>query len=146
MKPTQPSPIEIERASEQIRQERESFDQLKSHGERWFTLRLVMGYSSVILLAAVMTVSGYVLMNPTAYPTNVLAAASAALFVDVIGLLVGVWRIAMNPKSVSQLAPVTSGALPKGKSQKAKNQQGVRLPSGAGLKASAPEPQKTKSG
>jgi hypothetical protein len=142
VKHSQPSPIEIERASEQIRQERESFDQLKSHGERWFKLRLVMGYSSVILLAAVMAVSGYILMNPTAYPTNVLGAASAAMFVDVIGLLVGVWRIAINPKSVSQLAPVTSGALPKGQSKK----QGVRLPSGAGLKASVPDSEKAKSG
>lgn len=34
----------ILRLEEQLRQEREVFDQRKLHSERWFTLRLRMGY------------------------------------------------------------------------------------------------------
>ena len=33
------------RASEQLRQEREAFDQAKAHDARWFTLRLMIGYA-----------------------------------------------------------------------------------------------------
>lgn len=107
--------VDIERASEQIRQERETFDQQKSHSERWFKLRLTMGYSSIVLLAAIMAISGYVLFRAADFPPSVLTLAGAALFVDVLGLLIGVWRIAMNPKLISQLEPVTNARTAKSK-------------------------------
>jgi hypothetical protein len=37
--------VERVRALERIRQEKETFKQIKEHTSRWFTLRLVMGYS-----------------------------------------------------------------------------------------------------
>ena len=120
MKGSHPTAVEIERATEQIRQERETFDQQKSHSERWFKLRLTMGYSSVGLLTAVMGISGYVLFHAAAFPPSVLTLAGGALFVDVLGLLVGVWRIAMNPKLISQLEPVTNSRLSKTKKASAK--------------------------
>jgi len=134
MKASHPTAIEIERATEQIRQERETFDQQKSHSERWFKLRLTMGYSSVALLAAVMSISGYVLFHASAFPSSVLTLAGSALFVDVLGLLVGVWRISMNPKLISQLEPVTNGRLTKTKKPTGKsgqNRSAVSIPESA---------------
>jgi len=105
------TPIELARAEEQIRQERETFDQQKSHVERWFKLRLVMGYSAVVLLGTIVGVSGYILLQPAIFPPAVITAAGAALFADVLGLLVGVWKISLNPDLIGRLSPVTQSEL-----------------------------------
>jgi len=106
------NPVIVERASEQLRQERETFDQAKTHDQWWFILRLVMGFSSVVLLVAVMVVSVYILFNSIDFPVQVVTAAGAALFVDVLGMLLGVWKIALNPRSVSKLQPTTQSSIP----------------------------------
>lgn len=106
------NPVIVERASEQLRQERETFDQAKAHDQWWFVLRLVMGFSSVVLLVAVMVVSVYILFNSADFPVQVVTAAGASLFVDVLGMLVGVWKIALNPESVSKLQPTTQSSIP----------------------------------
>lgn len=106
------SPVAIERATEQLRQERETFNQAKQHEGRWFVLRLVMGYSAVVLLGAVMLVASYILFNAAAFPTGVVTAAGAALFVDVLGLLIAVWKIALNPDFHAKLTPITREELP----------------------------------
>ena len=112
MKNDQITPVVIERAMEKLRQERETFDQQKAHESRWFSLRLVMGYSSVVLLTAIMVISSYILLNNSAFSGGVVAAAGGALFVDVLGLLTGVWKIALNPNFMSKLEPVTEVELP----------------------------------
>lgn len=106
------TPVVVARATEQLRQERETFDQAKQHEGRWFVLRLVMGYSAVLLLGAIMAVASYVLFNSASFPASVVTAAGAALFVDVLGLLIAVWKIALNPNFYARLAPVTQIALP----------------------------------
>src|SRR6267378_513939 len=101
------TPVMVARATEQLRQERETFDQAKTHEARWFVLRLVMGYSAVVLLAGIMVVASYALFNAARFPGAVVTAAGAALFVDVLGLLAAVWKIALNPNFYARLAPVT---------------------------------------
>ena len=102
------NPIVIERAMERLRQERETFNQHKAHEDRWFALRIVMGYSSVALLFAIMALCSYISLYNTAFSSTVVASAGAALFGDVLGLLVGVWKIALNPNFLAKLVPVTS--------------------------------------
>src|SRR2546426_162154 len=87
------TPVVVARATEQLRQERETFDQAKQHEAHWFILRLAMGYSAVLLLAAIMVVASYILFNAAAFPVSVVTAAGGALFVDVLGLLIAVWKI-----------------------------------------------------
>ena len=53
----------VERIRERLRQERDTFDQHKGHENRWFYLRLVMGYSSVFVLVAIMLISSYILFK-----------------------------------------------------------------------------------
>jgi len=106
------SPVAIERATEQLRQERETFNQAKQHEARWFVLRLVMGYSAVVLLGGVMVVASYILFNASAFPAAVVTAAGGALFVDVLGLLIAVWKIALNPDFHAKLSPVTHEEIP----------------------------------
>jgi hypothetical protein len=66
-----------------------------------------MGYASILLLAAIMVVASYVLFNAADFPASVVTAAGAALFVDVLGLLIAVWKIALNPHFYARLEPVT---------------------------------------
>lgn len=101
------TPVIVERATEQLRQERETFDQAKSQDKWWFLLRLVMGFTSVVLLITVMVVATYILFNNIEFPPVVVTAAGAALFVDVCGMLIGVWKIALSPNSSSKLKPTT---------------------------------------
>jgi hypothetical protein len=106
------TPVVLARATEQLRQERVTFDQATQHEGRWFILRLVMGYAAVILLAAIMVVASYILFNGSQFPMTVVTAAGGALFVDVLGLLIAVWKIALNPNFYARLGPVTQVNLP----------------------------------
>ena len=106
------SPIEIERAMEQLRQEREVFEQRKGQEGRWFFLRLTMGYASVVLLVAVIAICAFILFYANKFPDFTVQAAGAALFADVVGLFIGVWKIVLKPDFVTKLAPETQQDLP----------------------------------
>jgi hypothetical protein len=101
-------PIMLERETEKLRQEKETFDRRKDQEKRWFRLRLVMGYSAVILLLAIMFVSSWIVLNHQAFPGSVVAGASAAFFGDVLGLLICVWKIVLNPSFMTKPEPTTS--------------------------------------
>ena len=105
------TPIRIERAMEQLRQEREVFDQRKNQESHWFLLQLAMGYASVFLLVAVIVISALVLFNAEKFPEFAVKAAGVALFTDVVGLLVGVWKIVLQPDFMMKLAPETQEEL-----------------------------------
>ncbi|MBI5304629.1 MAG: DUF3395 domain-containing protein [Chloroflexi bacterium] len=97
----------IERIKERLREERETFDQHKAHENRWFLLRLVMGYSSVILLTGIMIVSSYILFNFASFSITVVSLAGAALFADTLGLIISIWKVVFNPDFMTKLAPIT---------------------------------------
>lgn len=106
------NPIRIERAMEQLRQEREVFDQRKGQESRWFILKITMGYASVVLLFAVIVISTLILFNASQFPDVVVKSAGVALFADVVGLLIGVWKIVLKPGFMSKLSPETQEQLP----------------------------------
>jgi hypothetical protein len=57
-------------------------------------------------------VASYILVNPSQFPASVLVAAGGALFADVLGLLIAVWKIVLNPSSITKLTPATEINLP----------------------------------
>lgn len=101
------TPIDVRRAIEAIQQERETFDLRKKHEQRWFLLRYSMGWISIALITGIMAASCIILINSSAYPSNVIIGASAALFVDILGLAAAVWKIVLNPSFVTRLEPIT---------------------------------------
>jgi hypothetical protein len=90
---------------EAVRQHRVWFEQQRQHDEQWFRLRLTMGYCSVVLLPFVLALSGYVLYKNDQYPYPVVISAGSVLFVDVIAMLLGVWKITLAPTPNSGLRP-----------------------------------------
>jgi len=99
--------IDIKKEEEKLRQESETFDQRKKQDKQWFVLKLVMGFFAVILLAAVLVISFYILLNNDKFPLEVVISAGGALFVDILGLIISVWKIVLNPNSITKLEPVT---------------------------------------
>jgi hypothetical protein len=104
---TESSQSALERVKERLRQERDTFDQHKTHENRWFTLRLAMGYSSVVLLTAVIIISSLVLVHNSAFSPTVVSTVAAALFVDTLGLIISIWKVVFNPNFMTKLAPIT---------------------------------------
>ncbi|MBP2277379.1 MULTISPECIES: hypothetical protein [Sphingomonas] len=100
--------IKLQAAMEQLRQERQTFDQGFEHQERWFKLRIIMGYAAVVLLPLIAIFCCYVISNPKSYNENTVMVAMGALFTDVLGLLVSIWKLVVNPASIGKLSPVTS--------------------------------------
>jgi hypothetical protein len=100
--------VRLARAEEQLRQERETFDQQCNQDRRWFNLRLAVGYSSIVLLGGIMAACILIITHEPEFPPGVVLGATGALFGDVLGLLVTVWKVVLSPASLTRLAPVTT--------------------------------------
>jgi uncharacterized membrane protein YqjE len=103
-----PDAIQFQRSIENLRQERETFDQLKKHDEYWFYLKMVMGVCSVIIMIIVLIFSIFVIINFKSFSETAVIAGIVGLVVDIIGSSASVWKLTMNPKSMSELKPVTT--------------------------------------
>lgn len=99
--------IAVEGAAERIRQERETFDQLKRQDALWFTVRLVAAWIAVLMLPVVFVATASIIVRHTSYPASVVTAASAALFVDVLGIAGTVWKGAFS-RAPDRLSPVSN--------------------------------------
>jgi hypothetical protein len=90
--------LEISRRQERLRQERAAFDADERRTERWFLLRLVMGWVSVPGLLALGCFAGWVMVHHDEFPSEVVTLAASAILVDSLGLFVFVWRIVLERK------------------------------------------------
>jgi len=71
-------------------------------------LRLYMGYIALVMLPSVLLDSVLIVFKHKQFPGNVVSFAAVALFVDLLGLVICVWKIVFNPGFMSKLAPVTT--------------------------------------
>jgi len=101
------TPIQIQRVLEQLRQERETFDQRKRQDARWFMLRMTMGALAIVTIPAFIVICTILISSPGISDT-VKSLAASALLVDILGLMLSVWKVVLNPASITQLAPVTA--------------------------------------
>lgn len=101
------STIALEFAIERLRQERETFEEHRKQGARWFLLRLLMGYAAAVCLPLVAILCAWIILHPDLYNGPTVVAATSALLVDVLGLLIATWKLVLNPGSSPKLAPVT---------------------------------------
>jgi len=99
--------MKTERAREQLRQERETFEQARAQTGRWFRLRLCMGYVGIALMGLIAIVSTYVILHPDHYNGAVLGIAATALLVDLVSLAISIFRLVLSQGSMVKLEPVT---------------------------------------
>jgi hypothetical protein len=93
--------------SERLRQERETFDHQKKQDNWWFSLKLTMGFVSILLLPSILFVAATILFHHREYPDAVVVSAGIAIFADTLGLLIGIWKIVLSPGASTKLAPLT---------------------------------------
>jgi uncharacterized membrane protein len=94
------------RAEEQLRQEREAFEENKRQIQSWARLRLVMGWTALVLLVVLCAISIFVIALHDAFPASAITAAAGTVFLQTLALVVAVWRLVLGtgPKP---LAPLT---------------------------------------
>lgn len=103
--------IELARAAERLRQERETFDRRKAQDGRNFTMRLAMGWMSVIMLPTLGAAAGWVVFQHEGFTDTTVSIAAATLFVDVVGIVGSVWKVVFS-EGPGALAPVTDREVP----------------------------------
>ena len=95
------------RAREQLRQERETFNQAKRHDARWFGLRLTMGYATILLFLATAPIAGYVVLRPSSYSGSTIVIGAITLLGDMLGLVAANFKLVLRQDSGRSLRPVT---------------------------------------
>jgi hypothetical protein len=103
------TPIPIQKALERLRQERETFDQKKLQDSRWFVIRMAMGVVAVLVMPALVIVCVLIIIDPHQEAT-IKGLAASTLLVDILGLVGTIWKVILNPASVTQLTPVTEAS------------------------------------
>ena len=93
------------KATQRLKQEQATFEQKKLQDARWFVLRMAMGILAMLVIPATIVICVLIISDPHQDAT-VKGFAASALLVDILGLMGSVWRVILNPASVSQLAPV----------------------------------------
>jgi hypothetical protein len=88
--------MRISREQEKLRQERAKFDARERRTERWFLLRLVMGWVSIPGLLGLGFFAGWMIVHHREFESGVVAMAASALLVDSLGLFIFVWRVVLR--------------------------------------------------
>jgi hypothetical protein len=73
-------------------------------------LRMTMGALAIVFIPAFMVICT-ILISRTGTPAAVKDLAASALLVDILGLIISVWKVVLNPASITQLSPVTTASL-----------------------------------
>jgi hypothetical protein len=95
------------RAREQLRQERETFDQAQRHDARWFGLRLSMGYAAIVLFLGIAVVAGCIVLQPGRYSGSQIVIAAVTLLTDMVGLVTATFKLVLPQDKTASLRPVT---------------------------------------
>ena len=103
--------MSTERARQRLKQEQAAFEQRLRQDAQWFKVRQAAGYGAVLGLLAILGGSGYILLSGD-YSAKVTGAAGTAIFVDIMGLFVGVWKVALKGAPSGPVEPTTQLEAP----------------------------------
>lgn len=98
--------IAIASAEERLRQERETFDQIKQQDARSFVIRQAMSWIAVFLLPVFAVTCGWIIFNYKNFTTAEVTTATSALLCDTLGLILSIWKIVLG-SGPRPLGPVT---------------------------------------
>ena len=99
------------RATERLRQERETFDQLKAHDWWWFRLRLLTGLVAIGALLVVLFVAASVVLSPSYYAPTTVVLSAIAILADIAGLAGTVFLLVLRHGS-GNLRPIVESDKP----------------------------------
>jgi Flp pilus assembly protein TadB len=103
--------LEIQ-AEEQLRQERDAFDQHKRTAERSFFVGQVIVVTSVLILLGILGLAIWVVSHPDRYQPSMVTAAGVAVFGATLSAMLYVWKITVNPDWNKPVKPITGAPTP----------------------------------
>ena len=90
-----------------LEQEKICFEENRKHFNRWNILKLVMGYSAISILVCIMLICGFVIFNHAKFSEEIVLACLVALFTDIIGLMIAIYKIVLKENNITDFIPVT---------------------------------------
>lgn len=84
------------RSREAERETHELFVEQRRQQRQWFRLRLVIGYTAVVVLVCTFVLCCFIVLRSAEFPAAVVVGASTTLLGDVVGLAVAVWKDILN--------------------------------------------------
>jgi hypothetical protein len=98
--------LKSSRAREALRQAKKAFNQNELHVQRWFRLKITLGYATIVILAVILILSAVILLNHHRFNHTAVDWAGRTLFRDIPGVVFTVWKSVLHPQSVALLEPV----------------------------------------
>src|SRR5690242_2050451 len=97
---------------EQLRQEKETFDQAKSQDERSFRVRLAFAWAAVLILPTALVTAIVILIFHRDFSDLVVETAAVSLLVDTLSTGASLYRIMITGLPRKELKPVTTTTRP----------------------------------
>jgi predicted membrane protein len=94
------------RSAERLRQQRETFDQLKAHDASWFKLKFAAGASAIAVFVVTLIAALAILMDPSRYSIKAVEIVAYTLLADILALAGLVLGLVFRDAS-GTLRPVT---------------------------------------
>lgn len=63
------------------------------------------------MLPLIFTLCAWIILHYRAFPAIIVKAASGALLVDILGLIITAWKILLTRRTADKLRPVTGAAV-----------------------------------
>lgn len=114
------TPLKIRRSEEQLRQEAVLFDLRVFKEREWFLLRLRMAYSAIFFMAGFAALSSYLVLHGSDFRTEVVRFALMALFVNMLGMFVALWKFVIRSPKIEAAELITKDVKPQKKKGRAK--------------------------
>jgi hypothetical protein len=98
----------LAQAQQRLQQEQTIFESQMERERAFRRLQLAVGWVTVVMLPSIAVVCVWIISNHETFPPTMLTAASATLFVDVLGIIGATWRT-FSLKNVpdGRIEPVT---------------------------------------
>jgi hypothetical protein len=107
--------IAVANDEERLRQERETFNQMKQQDARWFVIRQAMSWVAIILVPTIAATCVWIILDHHDFTIATVTVAASTLLIDVLGLFISIWKIVLG-SGPQTLGPITektnSGKIP----------------------------------
>ncbi len=98
--------IQLDRSSEQLRQEAAVFDRRLDQDKHWFRVRVGMAALAGAIIVGVF-VAALIMVWSDSLPDTVRATAAAAMIADVVAVAATTWKVVLGDGSFTNISPVT---------------------------------------
>jgi len=98
---------DIKAFKQALEQEKICFEENKKHFIRWNILKLIMGYSALLILICVIFICGFIIINHSNFTEKVLIFSVSVLLLDLVLLMITIYKIVLKNNNIDDFKPIT---------------------------------------